>query len=310
MEDIGIWKPLECIGTSKPGRHWNLEAMKDLDSNNTLEAKDEIEAIEIDLLLDGIYRRYGYDFRSYASASIRRRIWKFAEQEGLATISAVQEAVLHQSSMMDRFVLSLTVNVTTMFRDPAFFLALRNSVVPILKTYPMIRIWDAGCATGEEAYSMAIVLKEEGIYDRCRIYATDMNEDVLRKAKTGIFPLSHMKEFTDNYIQSGGKTSFSNYYTAKYDYAIINQELRQNIIFAQHNLVTDKSFNEFNLVLIRNVLIYFNEDLRAKVLDLLHDSMASFGILALGKRESLKFSKLESAYEELDAAMKLYKRCA
>jgi len=284
--------------------------MKDLDSRNTLEDKDEIESIEIDLLLDGIYRRYGYDFRSYASASIRRRIWKFAEQEKLATISAVQEAVLHQSDMMDKFVLSLTVNVTTMFRDPAFFLALRNEVVPILKTYPMIRIWDAGCATGEEAYSMAIVLKEEGIYDRCRIYATDMNEDVLRKAKTGIFPLAHMKEYTDNYIQSGGKNSFSEYYTAKYDYAIINQELRQNIIFAQHNLVTDKSFNEFNLVLIRNVLIYFNESLRTKVLDLLHESMASFGILALGKRESLKFSKYESAYEELDSAMKLYKRCA
>ena len=284
--------------------------MKDLDSRNTLEDKDEIESIEIDLLLDGIYQRYGYDFRSYASTSIRRRIWKFAEQEKLATISAVQEAVLHQSDMMDKFVLSLTVNVTTMFRDPAFFLALRNEVVPILKTYPMIRIWDAGCATGEEAYSMAIVLKEEGIYDRCRIYATDMNEDVLRKAKTGIFPLAHMKEYTDNYIQSGGKNSFSEYYTAKYDYAIINQELRQNIIFAQHNLVTDKSFNEFNLVLIRNVLIYFNESLRTKVLDLLHESMASFGILALGKRESLKFSKYESAYEELDSAMKLYKRCA
>lgn len=280
------------------------------DSTNTVEQKDEIEAIEIDLLLTGIYRRYGYDFRSYASASIRRRIWKFAEQEKLATISAVQEAVLHEATMMDRFVLSLTVNVTTMFRDPAFFQALRTEVIPILKTYPMIRIWDAGCATGEEAYSMAIVLKEEGIYDRCRIYATDMNEDVLRKAKTGIFPLSHMKEFTDNYIQSGGKNSFSEYYTAKYDYAIINQELRQNIIFAQHNLVTDKSFNEFNLVLIRNVLIYFNEELRGKVLDLLHESMASFGILALGKRESLKFSKLESAYEELDSAMKLYKRCA
>lgn len=282
----------------------------DPDSTNTVEQKDEIEAIEIDLLLDGIYRRYGYDFRSYASASIRRRIWKFAEQEKLATISAVQEAVLHEATMMDRFVLSLTVNVTTMFRDPAFFQALRTEVIPILKTYPMIRIWDAGCATGEEAYSMAIVLKEEGIYDRCRIYATDMNEDVLRKAKTGIFPLSHMKEFTDNYIQSGGKNSFSEYYTAKYDYAIINQELRQNIIFAQHNLVTDKSFNEFNLVLIRNVLIYFNEELRGKVLDLLHESMASFGILALGKRESLKFSKLESAYEELDSAMRLYKRCA
>jgi len=297
-------------GCIRPRTPTNTKAMKDLDSNNTLEVKDEIESIEIDLLLDGIYRRYGYDFRSYASASIRRRILKFAEQEGLSTISAVQEAVLHQSSMMDKFVLSLTVNVTTMFRDPAFFLSIRKSVVPILKTYPMIRIWDAGCATGEEAYSMAIVLKEEGIYDRCRIYATDMNEDVLRKAKTGIFPLSHMKEFTDNYIQSGGKTSFSDYYTAKYDYAIINQDLRQNIIFAQHNLVTDKSFNEFNLVLIRNVLIYFNEELRAKVLDLLHESMASFGILALGKRESLKFSKLESSYEELDSAMKLYKRCA
>jgi chemotaxis protein methyltransferase CheR len=280
------------------------------DSINTLEENDEIESIEIDLLLDGIFRRYGYDFRNYASASIRRRIWKFAEMESLSTISAVQEAVLHDSSKMDRFVLSLTVNVTSMFRDPAFFQALRAEVVPILKTYPMIRIWDAGCATGEEAYSMAIVLKEEGIYDRCRIYATDMNEDVLRRAKTGIFPLSHMKEYTDNYIQSGGKNSFSQYYTAKYDYAIINQELRQNIIFAQHNLVTDKSFNEFNLVLIRNVLIYFNEGLRTKVLDLLHESMASFGILALGKRESLKFSKYESAYEELDAAMRLYKRCA
>ncbi len=282
--------------------------MKDL--MNTLEDNDEIESIEIDLLLDGIFRRYGYDFRNYASASIRRRIWKFAKLEKLGTISAVQEAVLHDSTIMDRFVLSLTVNVTSMFRDPAFFQALRTEVVPILKTYPMIRIWDAGCATGEEAYSMAIVLKEEGIYDRCRIYATDMNEDVLRKAKAGIFPLSHMKEYTDNYIQSGGKNSFSEYYTAKYDYAIINQELRQNIIFAQHNLVTDKSFNEFNLVLIRNVLIYFNEDLRTKVLDLLHESMASFGILALGKRESLKFSKYEKAYEELDSVMKLYKRCA
>ncbi|CAN5552583.1 protein-glutamate O-methyltransferase CheR [soil metagenome] len=284
--------------------------MKDLDSTNTVGEKDEIESIEIDLLLDGIYRRYGYDFRKYAAASIRRRIWKFAEQEKLATISAVQEAVLHEATIMDRFVLSLTVNVTTMFRDPAFFQALRTEVIPILKTYPMIRIWDAGCATGEEAYSMAIVLKEEGIYDRCRIYATDMNEDVLRKAKSGIFPLAHMKEFTDNYMQSGGKNSFSQYYTAKYDYAIINQELRQNIIFAQHNLVTDKSFNEFNLVLIRNVLIYFNEELRGKVLDLLHESMASFGILALGKRESLSSSKLESAYEVLDSAMKLYKRCA
>jgi chemotaxis protein methyltransferase CheR len=287
--------------------------MKDEDSYealNSLETNDEIEVIEIELLLNGIFKRYGYDFRNYAPASIRRRIWKFAHQEGLDTISAVQERILHDPRCIDRFVLSLTVNVTSMFRDPAFFSALRTKVVPILKTYPMVRVWDAGCATGEEAYSTAIILKEEGLYDRARIYATDLNEDVLRKAKTGIFPLSRMKEYTDNYIQAGGKTAFSRYYTAKYDHAILNHELKQNIVFAQHNLVTDRSFNEFNLVLIRNVLIYFNEELRMKVLDLLHDSLSMFGILALGKRESLRFSKYEKCYEEIDSSLKLYKRCS
>jgi chemotaxis protein methyltransferase CheR len=173
-----------------------------------------------------------------------------------------------------------------------------------------VRVWDAGCATGEEAYSTAIILKEEGLYERSRIYATDLNEAVLRKAKAGIFPLSHMKEYTDNYIQAGGKTAFSSYYTAKYDHAIINHELKQNIVFAQHNLVTDRSFNEFNLVLIRNVLIYFNEELRIKVLDLLHESLSMFGILALGKRETLRSSKHEKCYEEIDSNVKLYKRCA
>ena len=271
---------------------------------DALEQIDEIEAIEIELLLRGIYQRYGYDFRNYASASIRRRILNFAKNEGLPTISSVQEKVLHDSVTMDRFVLSLTVNVTAMFRDPEFFRAIRRNVVPLLKTYPLIRIWDAGCCTGEEAYSMAIMLHEEGIYDKCRIYATDMNESVLRKAKTGIFHLSHMKEYTDNYIQAGGTKAFSEYYTAKYDHAILQQSLRKNIVFAQHNLVSDRSFNEFNLVMLRNVLIYFNEDLRLKVLKLVHDSLMPFGFLALGKRETLRFATHESSYEELDALEK------
>lgn len=275
-----------------------------------IEEIDEIEAIEIELLLQGIYRRYGYDFRNYAAASIRRRILNFAKNEQLMTITAVQERVLHDPAAMDRFVLSLTVNVTAMFRDPAFFYMLRTKVVPLLKTYPLVRIWDAGCCTGEEAYSMAIILQEEGLYDKCRIYATDMNEAVLRKAKTGIFHLSHMKEYTDNYIQSGGKASFSEYYTAKYDHAILQQSLRKNIVFAQHNLVTDRSFNEFNLVMLRNVLIYFNEDLRQKVLGLVHDSLMPFGVLALGKRETLRFVEHERDYETLDSQEKLFRRTA
>ena len=179
-----------------------------------------------------------------------------------------------------------------------------------MKTYPFIRVWDAGCSSGEEAYSLAVVLAEEGIYDRCRIYATDMNEAVLKKAKSGIFPIAKMKEYTDNYINAGGTSSFSEYYTAKFDHAILHQSLKKNIVFAQHNLVTDKSFNEFHLILIRNVMIYFNEELRDRVLDLLHSSLVNFGIIAVGRKESLKFTKYEHAFEELDAREKLYKRVA
>lgn len=271
---------------------------------------DQLEEIEIDLLLEGIFRRYGYDFRSYASASIRRRIWNFARGEGVKTVSSLQEKLLHDPTAMDRFVLSLTVNVTSMFRDPLFYKAVREKVVPLLKTYPFIRIWDAGCSSGEEAYSLAVVLSEEGIYDRCRIYATDMNEAVLKKAKSGIFPLSKMKEYTDNYMNAGGTSSFSEYYTAKYEHAILHASLKKNIVFAQHNLVTDKSFNEFHFILIRNVMIYFNDELRDRVLDLLHGSLVNFGIMAVGRKESLRFTKYEHAYEELDAREKLYKRVA
>jgi chemotaxis protein methyltransferase CheR len=186
----------------------------------------------------------------------------------------------------------------------------RSQVVPLLKTYPFVRIWDAGCSSGEEAYSLAVVLSEAGIYDRCRIYATDMNESVLKRAKTGIFSLSKMKEYTDNYIQAGGQKAFSEYYTAKYDHAILHASLKRNIVFAQHNLVTDKSFNEFQFILIRNVLIYFNEELRNRVLELLHGSLVKFGVLALGRKETLKFSNFEDAYEELNRGEKIYKRIA
>jgi chemotaxis protein methyltransferase CheR len=269
---------------------------------------DQLEEIEIDLLLEGLFRRYGYDFRSYSCASIRRRIWNFIKNEQISTVSALQERLLHDPTAMDRFVLSLTVNVTAMFRDPLFFKAVRTKIVPLLKTYPFIRIWDAGCSSGEEAYSLAVILQEEGIYDRCRIYATDMNESVLKRAKAGIFSLSKMKEYTDNYLQAGGTQSFSQYYTAKYDHAILQSSLKRNIVFAQHNLVTDRSFNEFHFILIRNVLIYFNDQLRNKVLDLLHSSLVNFGVLALGRKESLKFTDFEHAYEELEVKEKLYKR--
>jgi chemotaxis protein methyltransferase CheR len=277
---------------------------------NAVEEFDELEAIEIELLLLGIYKRYGYDFRNYAPASMRRRILAFVGHEKLGSISALQQHVLHDPSCMDRFVLSLTVNVTAMFRDPGFFLAVRKQIIPVLKTYPLIRIWIAGCASGEEAYSMAIMLQEEGIYEKCRIYATDMNEAVLRKAKAGIFHLSQMKEYTDNYIQAGGPRAFSEYYTAKYDHAMLHQNLRKNIVFAQHNLVTDRSFNEFNLILIRNVLIYFNDQLRGVVLSLVYQSLSPFGFLALGKRESLKYTDHEFRYDELDGMEKLYRRSA
>lgn len=279
-----------------------------MDTSEEIDDTDDIEAIEIELLLSGIYKRYGYDFRDYAAASIRRRILNFARTEDLSTISAVLEKVLHDAKAMDRFVHSLTVNVTSMFRDPQFFDAIRKKVVPFLKTYPLVRIWNAGCSSGEEAYSMAILLQEEGIYDKCRIYATDMNESVLRQAKSGIFHISHMKDYTDNYIQSGGTRSFSEYYTAKFDHVILAQSLRKNIIFAQHNLVSDRSFNEFNLIILRNVLIYFNGDLRQRVLTLVHESLMPLGFLTLGKRESLGFTNHESDYHELDSAEKIYRR--
>lgn len=269
---------------------------------------NELEDIEIKLLLEGIFRYYGFDFRNYAPASIKRRIWNTIRAEKLTSISGLQEKVLHDRACMDRFILNISVNVTAMFRDPNFFLALRNKIVPLLRTYPFIRIWHAGCSTGEEVYSMAILLQEEGLYHRCRLYATDMNEMVLKQAATGIFPLRLMQEYTQNYLKAGGKQSFSEYYTAGYDSAIFSSSLKENIIFSQHNLAIDSSFNEFNVILCRNVLIYFNKLLQQQVYKLLYDSLVMFGVLGLGYQESLKFTPYEKHYEQLDITEKLYRR--
>jgi chemotaxis protein methyltransferase CheR len=230
------------------------------------------------------------------------------EAEGLETLSQLQDRVLHDPATMEQLLLDLSINVTAMFRDPGFYLAFREQVVPLLRTYPFIRIWHAGCSTGEEVYSMAILLHEEGLLDRARIYATDMNEAVLDRARSGIFPLDHMKEHTSNYVRAGGAAAFSDYYIAKYDGVMFDRKLRDNIVFARHNLVQDGPFNEFHVVICRNVMIYFAQELQDHVHDLFHESLVRRGVLALGARESIRFTKREGDYDTLDKAWKLYRR--
>lgn len=266
------------------------------------------EDVEVHLLVEGLYRRYGYDFRNYAQASLKRRIHNFLKAEGLPNISVLQAQILHDRACADRLLLGLTVNTTAMFRDPSFYVAFRQQVVPLLRTYPFIRIWHAGCSTGQEVYSMAILLQEEGLYHRCRIYATDANEKVLQVAKNGIYPHKQMQEYTQLYLKAGGKRAFSEYYTASYGNVILRPSLRERIVFGEHNLVTDGSFNEFNVILCRNVLIYFNQQLQNQVHELFYNSLCKFGILGLGKQETIRFTKYETAYEELVKAERLYRR--
>jgi chemotaxis protein methyltransferase CheR len=270
--------------------------------------RDDVDEIELALLLEGVYRRYGFDFREYAPASLRRRVWRRVHAEGLSTLSALQDKLLHDPACMERLLLDLSINVTAMFRDPTFYITFRNKVVPLLRSYPFTRIWVAGCSTGEEVYSLAILLAEEGVYDRTRIYATDINESVLERARAGVFPLDKMREYTQNYIKAGGERAFSEYYLAKYDGAQFQRSLVENVVFAQHNLVSDRSFNEFNVIVCRNVMIYFDRALQDRVHQLFHESLAMFGILALGAKESIKFSQFEDSYEDLDANERLYKK--
>jgi chemotaxis protein methyltransferase CheR len=211
---------------------------------------------------------------------------------------------------MERLLLDLSINVTAMFRDPTFYVAFRERVVPQLRTYPFTRIWVAGCSTGEEVYSLAIILQEEGLYDRARIYATDINETVLEQARAGVFPLDKMKEYTQNYLKAGGTRAFSEYYVAAYDGAQFQRSLVDNVVFAQHNLVSDRSFNEFNVVVCRNVMIYFDRALQNRVHGLFYESLVHLGVLGLGHKEAIHFSPFEDRYEELDPVEKLYRKVA
>ena len=267
-----------------------------------------LEDLEIRLLLEGVWSCYGYDFRDYALTSIRRRVRFFMEEEGLSTVTSVQDRVLHDPLALRRFLRALSVNVTAMFRDPGFYRALREVVVPVMRTYPAVRIWHAGCATGEEVYSVAILLREEGLYDRCRLYATDINDAVLRQAQRGELPLSSMRENTRHYIEAGGGHGFARWYKTRDDRAVLDPELRRNIVFAQHNLATDGSFNDFHLVVCRNVLIYFNRGLQDRVHRLLYGSLVRFGFLGLGLKETTRFTPHEAHYEELPE--RLYRKVA
>ncbi|MEK3993551.1 protein-glutamate O-methyltransferase CheR [Psychrobacillus sp. FSL K6-2365] len=273
-----------------------------------LESNSRTEKIEITLLLEGIFQRYGHDFRGYSYPSINRRIKYRMELEGLTSISYLQQRVLYEPEMMRKLLKDFSINVTEMFRDPEFYSSFRKRVVPLLHSYPFIRIWHAGCSTGEEAYSMAILLYEEGLYKKSKIYATDMNMDVLEKAEKGIFSFEKMKQYTSNYQKAGGLHAFSEYYTADQYGVKFKPFLSENIVFARHNLVTDSSFNEFNVIICRNVLIYFDKQLQNQVHGLFQESLSRFGVLGLGSKESIRFSPYMACYEEIDAENKLYKK--
>jgi chemotaxis protein methyltransferase CheR len=268
----------------------------------------ETSDLEISLLLEAIFQKYGYDFREYSQAHIRRRIMNRMAVSQFEDIAEIQSKVLNDATFASELLQDLSITVTEMFRDPLFYRSLRENVIPILKTYPFIKIWHAGCATGEEAYSMAILLQEEGLYERTTIYATDFNQMALNRAKDGIFSNKMMKEYTSNYQLAGGKESFSNYYTSNYDNVIMNQSLKKNIVWANHNLVTDSVFAEVNLILCRNVLIYFDKNLQNKVQTLFYNSLINGGILCLGSKETLRFSDLYAHYIELDTKQRIFKK--
>jgi chemotaxis protein methyltransferase CheR len=268
----------------------------------------ELEQLELELLLEAMHQRYGYDFRGYARASLRRRLWRRTDLEGLRSLSGLQERILHDPGCMERLLTDLSVNVTEMFRDPGVHVALRDSVFPLLRTHPFIRIWVAGCSTGEEVVSIAISLAERGLLDRSLIYATDMDADVLAKARTNSFPLDRIQGYTRNYIEAGGSESFSAYYTVSGDRAVFDPRLMRDVVYAQHNLATDRSFNEFHVVVCRNVLIYFGRDLQDRVLQLFDESLSRRGVLALGRKETIRGTAVEERYEPLVETEKIYRR--
>lgn len=273
-------------------------------SQNNLATED----IELDLLLQAVNMKYGYDFRNYSKAHLRRRIHQRLKLSKLNTVSELQGKVLWEKDFYRIFLQDLSINVTEMFRDPDFYRLFREKVVPDLKTYAHIKVWLAGCSSGEEVYSLAILLKEENLLNKTQIYATDFNKNVLEKARQGIYTKRDMELFSKNYKEAGGKGELSDYYTSKYGSVIFDKSLSKNIVFADHNLVTDGVFAEVNLVFCRNVLIYFDKVLQNKVLGLFSESLTKRGFLCLGTKESLRFSDYEKKYDIIDKKMKIYKK--
>jgi chemotaxis protein methyltransferase CheR len=270
----------------------------------------EITSEEKSELLALVNDRYGYDFSDYSDASMKRRINRFAGLFKLDNYFDLKHHLLNDQSLFATFIIEVTVNVTEMFRDPLFFKSLQKKVFPALSTYPYRKVWNAGCSTGEEVYSLAILLRENDLLNRTKIYATDINSNVIQRAKDGIYPLKLMKGYTTNYQKAGGNSDFSDYYTAQYDAAILNNNIKRNLIFSTHNLVSDKSFNEFNLIICRNVIIYFNQDLQEKVFNLFYESLGPLGFLALGSKESMMASKLKHKFEVVDKAEKIFRKIA
>ena len=268
----------------------------------------ENEEIEMRLLLEALHLKYGYDFHQYNKAHLKRRILQRLKLSGLTTISELQNKILWEKNFYRTLLQDLSINVTEMFRDPEFYLEFRNKVLPDLSTYPHIKVWHAGCSTGEEVYSLAIILKEANLLSRTRIYATDINKNVLEVAKQGIYSSREMELYEENYKNSGGLGKLSDYYTSKYGSVIFDKSLSKNVVFADHNLVTDGVFAEVNLVFCRNVLIYFDKELQNKVLTLFTNSLIKRGFLCLGIKESLQFSDTEENFEVIDKEMKIYKK--
>ncbi len=268
----------------------------------------DTENIEVELLLEAIYRKYDYDFRGYSRASIKRRLKHRLSKAGLATLTDMQREVLHKQKFFHTLLQDLTINVTEMFRDPTFYLELRNNVLPKLAKHEIIKIWHAGCASGEEVYSVAILLKEMGLYEKSRIYATDLDETVLAKAKDGIYPVDLLQAYTKNYCDGGGLESFADYYSARYDFVLMDKSLKKNIVFSEHNLVTDGAFGTMDLILCRNVLIYFNRDLQDRVFGLFRDSLHSEGFLCLGSKETVRLSKYSDEFADVVKKEKIYKK--
>lgn len=272
------------------------------------ETNADLLNIEIQLLLEAIFLRYGYDFRNYSKAHIKRRILHRLSISQLPNVTELQNKVLRDRDFFIGFLDDLSINVTEMFRDPDFYKSMRENIIPKLRTYAYFKIWIAGCATGEEVYSLAILLKEEGLLDRCQVYATDFNRRVLEIAREGVYQKADIEQYDRNYVLSGGKYKMSDYYQSMYGSVMFNKELSNRIVFADHNLVTDSVFADVNLIMCRNVMIYFEKNLQENVLNLFYESLVPSGILCLGTKESIKFTRVEKLFEVIDEKQKIYKK--